>query len=800
MTYRQTVISCAVASVMALSGCSGKEARVQSYLTKGKEFYAAGQYDKARVELKNVLQIDPRNAESYFLIGRITEAQDNLPGAVTFYMQAADLDANQVDAKIRAARIYLIGGALVQAEKEINNALKVKPNDALALTVVAGIKARKQDFAGARETIQRALVQDPKLVDAVMLAASLYEQDKHSPEAIKILKQAADGGVKDISLRLVLAQIYANDKQYDQAVGILREVIRLEPKQTAHRVALAQLYIGIEKPDQAETVLREAITVLPDNLELKLAVIGLTYRAKGALQAEKDLLAFISKNPQDYDLRLALGELYQQNKGADKARSVYLETVQLAGTDAAGLKARNKLVRMAVEGNNVAEAEKLLAEVLTVNAKDQDALQMRAALSLAKNDIAAAISDYRAILKEEPKAVSVLKQLSRAHVLNRETPLAIDTLKNVAAIAPKDLEAAVQLASLLADNRQADEALTHVERVLKQDAKNVPALDILFKVQMAKNDFTAAQETVTKLKAAAPELPLPYYSAGLVYAAQNDSANAIKEFEAALQRQPQALEPLTRLVEVYLARNEADKALKYLDRYIKRNANDATVHSLRGQVLASQREIDLAQQAFKEALRIEPKTVTAYQGLAQLARVSNDSDKAIDIYSQGIKHIENSPVLMQGLAGVYEQRGAYEAAIQLYQRMVDLYPRSETAANNLAMALAAYRDDKPSLDKAFSLVDRLRNSTNVAYLDTLGWIHYRRGEYNTSAQLLERAVQKVQDSPLLHYHYGMALYKKGSVAAAKENLTKALAAETKFYGRDEAERTLHQLTSVASSE
>ena len=132
--------------------------------------------------------------------------------------------------------------------------------------------------------------------------------------------------------------------------------------------------------------------------------------------------------------------------------------------------------------------------------------------------------------------------------------------------------------------------------------------------------------------------------------------------------------------------------------------------------------------------------------------------------------------------------------------MVDIYPRSETAANNLAMALAAYRGDKPSLDKAFSLVDRLRNSTNVAYLDTLGWIHYRRGEYNTSVQLLERATQKVQDSPLLHYHYGMALYKKGNAASAKENLTKALAVETKFYGRDEAERTLQQLTSVASSE
>lgn len=800
MTYKQIAVSCVVMCAVVLSGCSGKEARVESYLSKGKEFYAAGQYDKARVELKNVLQIDPRNAESYFLIGRITEEQSNLPGAISFYLQASELDANQTDAKIRAARIYLIGGAIPQAQKEVDMALKVKPKDALALTVAAGIKAKKQDFAGARETIQQALAQDPKLVDAVMLAASLYEQDKRTPEAIKLLKQAVDADAKQISLRLVLAQIYANDKQNDAAIAVLREVIRLEPEQTAHRVALAQLYVGIEKPDQAGVVLREAIAALPAKLELKMAAVGLAYRTKGAAQAEQDLRAFIDQAPKEYDLRLALGELYQQNKDLPRARDIYRQTVQLAGTEAAGLKARNKLARLAVQNNDLAEAEKLLGEVLKISAKDHEALQMRAALSMAKNDVLAAISDYRAILKEEPNSVNVLKQLARAHVLNHETPLAIDTLKNATTIAPKDAEAAVQLASVLADNGQSDDALAQVNRVLKEDAKNVTALDLLFKIQMAKSDFTAAQETVSKLKVAAPELPLPYYSAGLVSAAQNDSENAIKEFEAALQRQPQALEPLTRLVEVFLGRNEANRALKYLDGYIKRNPNDATVHSLRGQVLLAQREYGPAQEALKEALRIDPKTITAYQGLAQLARIEKNSDKVIEIYRKGVEETKTSVVLIQGLAGAYEHSGNYEAAIAQYQRMLDLYPRSETAANNLAMALVAYRDDKASLDKAFKLSDPLRSSNNVAYLDTLGWVHYRRGEYNTSVQLLARAVQKVQDSPLLHYHYGMALYKKGDVAAAKENLIKALASDSKFHGRDEAERTLQQLTSVASSE
>lgn len=48
-----------VFSTVVLISCGGAEERKAVYLEKAKSSMATGDYDKARIELKNVLQIDP---------------------------------------------------------------------------------------------------------------------------------------------------------------------------------------------------------------------------------------------------------------------------------------------------------------------------------------------------------------------------------------------------------------------------------------------------------------------------------------------------------------------------------------------------------------------------------------------------------------------------------------------------------------------------------------------------------------------------------------------------------------------
>jgi tetratricopeptide (TPR) repeat protein len=59
--------------------------------------------------------------------------------------------------------------------------------------------------------------------------------------------------------------------------------------------------------------------------------------------------------------------------------------------------------------------------------------------------------------------------------------------------------------------------------------------------------------------------------------------------------------------------------------------------------------------------------------------------------------------------------------------------------------------------------------------------------------LLQESAEKLPDNPLVHYHLGMAYYKKGEKDRAKEILAHALQLSQAFPGADQAKEVLSTL-------
>jgi len=78
-------------------------------------------------------------------------------------------------------------------------------------------------------------------------------------------------------------------------------------------------------------------------------------------------------------------------------------------------------------------------------------------------------------------------------------------------------------------------------------------------------------------------------------------------------------------------------------------------------------------------------------------------------------------------------------------------------------------------------------------MDTIGWIYYHKGLYDSAIAEFTDSLVKLADNATVNYHLGMAYYKKGDKAKAKAQLEKALSLSDKFDGADEARSVLGEL-------
>ena len=79
-----------------------------------------------------------------------------------------------------------------------------------------------------------------------------------------------------------------------------------------------------------------------------------------------------------------------------------------------------------------------------------------------------------------------------------------------------------------------------------------------------------------------------------------------------------------------------------------------------------------------------------------------------------------------------------------------------------------------SLETALKFAQRFQTSENPFYLDTLGWVHYRKGDYSLAVVSLKRAADELPNHPYINYHLAMAYLKSGQRDLSRKHLEKAV--------------------------
>ena len=566
---------------------------------------------------------------------------------------------------------------------------------------------------------------------------------------------------------------------------------------------LARFYAQQNQVDAAERVLRKAVKDLPEERDLKLSLVSFLAGRRSRDIAERELHSMIAAAPEDYELKFALAAFYLDGKQPAKAKAEYQGIIDKENLGPAGLSARDRLASLRLQEKDPAGALVLVNEVLAKSPRDDDALMIRGTIALAKQDPRAAIADLRAVLRDQPNAEGVVRTLARAHLANGEPALAEETMRHAAEANRGNLALQLDFTQLLVQLGKAEQAKPILADAVKRQPDSLPALNGQYQVAMAMHDLDTAESAADALVALRPKEAGGYLYQGMVAEQRKRNDEALRLFDRAAKLQPNASEPLEAVVRALVNLKRTPEALKRLDESAAAYPSSSFALVIKGELLMrSGRNAD-AKDTFKQAIARTPKWWPPYRGLAA-AELANKEDPAVAIATLRAAKpvVDDDQQLVLQLAAVLEKSGKPDQAIEEYEGVLRKGPQSEVAANNLAMLLATYRTDPASLDRAKDLSARFANSANPSYLDTYGWVLFKRGDAADSVPVLSKVVAAAPDAILSRYHLGMAQWAPGDGADARDNLSRAVSSGTQFVGLDEARATLVKLSkapAVASS-
>jgi Flp pilus assembly protein TadD len=163
-----------------------------------------------------------------------------------------------------------------------------------------------------------------------------------------------------------------------------------------------------------------------------------------------------------------------------------------------------------------------------------------------------------------------------------------------------------------------------------------------------------------------------------------------------------------------------------------------------------------------------------YLALAQInTRLRRWQDASVDIDKAAAlpTHGDDDSRYVLFLRGALEERQKhYDAAEEQFRKILALDPNNSMTLNYLGYMLA---DRGVKLDDALAMLQKAvqLEPQNYAYLDSLGWVYFKLGQYPLAEENLRKASERVSTDPTVHDHLGELYERPGVCASLSRNGT-----------------------------
>ncbi len=683
-----------------------------------------------------------QRADRYMKAGELEKAKIE-------YLKVAQSDPQNAMAFRQVGRIWLEQGALLRAAPYLVRARELAPND-----------------VENRAALTRVYMAVGQLANANKEATAILQQIPNHGEALFYLSKAA---------------------QTPQEVESARQQLEKFPERDSAWAHLAMANFALRKQDAAgvETELRRAVVVNPQLSPAHLA-LGAYLLQKNPADAATEFKAAADGAPARSEARLTYGQYLVQSGRQEEGRA-YLKDMTTKTPDY--LPAWSALAALAFAEKKYDESLSLLDSVFGRDAENLDARRLQAEVLRAKGETDKAIAGLERLDKAYAGSPLIKYQLARAYLQNNNRVQAVAALEQAVTASPDYAEASLLLAELNLQNGKPMTVIGAMTELLRKRPGLIQAQVFLAEAYRASGRLDEAAALIREQIKANPNKPNPYILLGVVLNQQKKTDEARAAFEKAAEIAPDNLMPVTQLVNFEISNKQFERAMATVQRQLAKTPQAAGAHLLEGKIYLAQRNWDAAEASLRKTVELDPNSLAAYELLVSAYLGANKLPQALaEIDAVLAKNPDNAGALMTaGL--IYTKQNQPDKAAAAYEKLLLKNPNAIAALNNLSYL---YAERLNQVDKGLELARKAQKLQpgEPSVGDTLGWILYRKADYQQALTILQDSASKLADNPEVQFHYGMAAYMMGQGDAARMALQKATTGPADFPGKADAQRRL----------
>ncbi len=789
--------------LVSVISCSNTESRQEKYLQAAKSHIEEGNLVKAKLDLKNVLQINPKNAEASFLLGDLFELEGEFRSASSLFQRTLEEDPQFVDAYARLARLYLLGGGEEQAAPYLEQALQIDGNHAEALALKALMAINSQDHEAGKQWLEQSLAADPSNKTALLLQATQLAQAGDQSGAKKSLEKLLSLYPKDLPVKQSMVTYYINQKQPQKAINLMKEIIAQEPEEWGYRASLARYLVELDRNDEAKQLLLETIESKPQSITPYIGYIQFLQQTEGDKIAAKELQRLISSTNRGDELQLFQANLLLEAGDKVAATELFESLSDDSRAEKVRLSAKMARAGLHFEEKDIAKTKALIEEVKSESPSYPNALALEADIALREGRAETAVANLRELLKIDDSNLLYREVLARALVEQGEIELAVEQLHRLVETAPKNHTYKLMLAEIYLKRDQAqlaEELLTQIPKDSKQYLAAQRQLSTTaLKQADAGKALTIANEVLT---IEPPESSLGHYLLGRALLLQDNEKEAVKNFQQAYQRTPANRETYIALLSTLHKLENYAEAENLIKDSLRNEQHIDASHLYLARQKAKQEQYSEAISEYELLLARQPKFLDAHIELAQVIYKHGNKQQAVQKLEAGLQQTDYAFALVDLVTRIHLENDKYSQAEAIFQQAIrvreqagmdELDPQFLAIKNNFAMYLLDRKRDSGSLARADELTRSFEEFSNPNYLDTRGWVLVQMGETDRAVQLLEKAKEIKIDNPTIWFHLGEAYHQLGEPLLAKEHFKQALEIGRPFEEQSQAEQRLAEM-------